>query len=103
MAMWSPVRGLRPWRAGRDLVEEVPKPAILAVSPWESVSAMVGRGARVGVGVPTWTAKPRWRRGRRGRPCSLGFLSGVWSWERITRRDIDMDSIANGGSGARDV
>lgn len=40
MAMLSPVRGLRPVRAGRDRVEKAPKPAIVTVSPPASASAM---------------------------------------------------------------
>ena len=41
MSMRSPVRALRPRRAKRDLVEKVPNPAIRAVSPRASASAMV--------------------------------------------------------------
>ena len=40
MVMVSPVRGLRPGRAGRDRVEKAPKPAIVTVSPPASASAM---------------------------------------------------------------
>ena len=38
MAMLSPVRGFRPWRAARILVENVPNPAMLTVSPFASTS-----------------------------------------------------------------
>lgn len=44
MAVLSPVRGLRPWRAGRDRVEKAPKLAIVAVSPPASASAMAEMG-----------------------------------------------------------
>ena len=40
MVMVSPVRGLRPVRAGRERVEKAPKPAIVTVSPLASASAM---------------------------------------------------------------
>ena len=40
MAMLSPVRGLRPVRAGRDRVEKAPKPVIVTVSSRASASAM---------------------------------------------------------------
>ena len=38
--MLSPVRGLRPWRAGRLWVEKVPKPAMATVSSLASASPM---------------------------------------------------------------
>ena len=41
MAMLSPVRGLRPWRAGRFLVVNVPNLATATVSSLARVSAMV--------------------------------------------------------------
>ena len=41
MGMLSPVRGLRPWRAARRLVLNVPKPAMATLSPSAGTSAMV--------------------------------------------------------------
>ena len=46
MGMLLAVRGLRPWRAGRELVEVVPKPARWMVSSWAGALAMVENTAR---------------------------------------------------------
>ena len=45
MSMLSPVRGLRPFRAARRLVENVPNPAMATLSFLASVSEMVEKTA----------------------------------------------------------
>ena len=45
MAMLSPVRGLRPWRAARVLAVKLPKPAMETVSPRVSASATAAKTA----------------------------------------------------------
>ena len=45
MAMLSPMRGSRPWRAAQVFVGNVPNPAMLTISPFASASLMVENSA----------------------------------------------------------
>ena len=59
--MLSPVRGLRPWRAGRLLVEKVPNPAMVTVSSLARASLMAENTAftapsAVALDKPAWPA-----------------------------------------------
>ena len=95
----SPVRGFRPWRAGRDFVEKLAKPAILRVSPLASASMMVENTAltvasALGLGMDV-------RAATQAGLVHEGSHSGIGSSQRIrlptiVRQRIPRDAIPPG-------
>ena len=99
MALRSPVRGLRPSRGGRVLVEKVPNPAMVTVSPFASVSVMVVNTALTAASEAALVSEVRLAtrdassdfffclllRIRRGGGCESGRARGIHRLCRLTK------------------